>query len=64
MIRIKGGPQSSNPGDRTTHAVAWGGDRESLSCEYEIRGSEGFVRVEASDRLGDFIYANPIRIMA
>ncbi len=62
MIRIKGGPLSSNPGDRTTHAVAWAGDSESVLCEYEIRGSEGFVRAEASDRHGGLIFANPIRL--
>ena len=64
MIRLKGCPQAEYTGDRTTLAVKWAGEKESMSCEYEINGTEGFVRAEAADRDGNFIYANPIRIIA
>ncbi len=64
MIRLKGCPQPQNTGDRTTLGVEWAGDGESVSCEYEIKGTEGFVRAEASDRHGNFIYSNPIRIIS
>lgn len=32
--------------------LGWVGDRESVLCEYEITGEEGFLRAEASE--GDF----------
>ncbi len=63
MVRIRGfRPKSKNMGDRTNLAVEWYGEEDNVSCEYEITGEEGFLRAEASDRNGNFIYANPIQI--
>ncbi len=63
LLRLYGGPQRGIPGDRRLLAVAWADAGEFVTLDYTVRGTEGFVRAEAADRNGAFIYANPLRIL-
>ncbi len=62
MLRLYGCPQPDGVGERRVLGVAWANDPANVAITYEIKGSEGFVRAEAVDRDGNFIYANPLRI--
>ncbi len=63
MLRLHGCQQAELPGERTVLAVAWAEERDTAAIEYEINGTEGFIRAEAADPNGNFIYANPIQVV-
>ena len=62
MLRLFGRQQKEARGDRRQLAIAWGARGHALSLEYAITGTEGFLRAEAADGHGHFIYANPVQI--
>ncbi len=63
MLCLYGCQQKDATGDRRLLAIAWGVGNDHLTLEYEITGKEGFVRIEAADLNGGFIYTNPIQIL-
>lgn len=63
MLRLHGCPQADISGDRTILSIAWSDGKENATINYAIKGTEGFLRFEAVDRNGNFIYANPLQFM-
>ena len=62
FLALYGAPQKTHSGDRRLLAISWRGDRPHVELVYTARGSEGFLRVEAMDRHGGHIYANPVGV--
>lgn len=60
LIRLYGMPQHEPEGDRRLLALAWSDGQDHVALRYDIRGTEGFLRLQAMDRAGGAIYANPL----
>lgn len=63
MVRLYGCQQKGVSGDRRLLAVGWDDGKEEVKLSYPLAGTEGFVRIEAFDRAGGAVYANPIRVL-
>lgn len=63
LLRCYGVPQAEHRGDRRQLALAWAEGRGYAALDYALRGTEGYVRVEAMDRYGNSIYANPLALL-
>ncbi|MGI5819208.1 MAG: PHP domain-containing protein [Armatimonadota bacterium] len=64
VLQLFGVPQAEFSAERRRLAIAWADGRDLVEIDYEVTGSEGFVRAEAMDRAGNLIVANPIEIRA
>ena len=64
MLRLYGCPRQEGAGERRLLGITWAVDQNNVAITYKLKGTEGFVRAEAADRDGNFIYANPLRIVA
>jgi len=64
MLRVKctGGTPAEGRGHRMQAALKYAREAGTIELDYRVQGNEGYLRVEAMDSNGGFVYANPIRV--